>query len=77
MKFKLDVTKRFYPQGYEMEELKELGFTFTPCSYNRFIVDGFPEININSQEEIMEFVSKYGKIVISEEGIEIYNDYRE
>jgi hypothetical protein len=34
-------------------------------------------IQINSLEELRYFVNKYGKLIISEDEIEIYDDYRE
>ena len=34
-------------------------------------------VTINSLEELLAFVAKYGRIVLSENEIEIYDDYRE
>ena len=34
-------------------------------------------VEINSLEELLAFVAKYGRIVLSENEIEIYDDYRE
>jgi len=34
-------------------------------------------VEINSLEELLAFVAKYGLIVLSENEIEIYDDYRE
>lgn len=34
-------------------------------------------ININSLEELMSFIDKYGQVVIDKDEIEIYDDYRE
>jgi len=35
------------------------------------------EIEINTLEELMNFISKNGNIVLNKESIEIYDDYRE
>lgn len=34
-------------------------------------------VNINTLEEMMAFIGKYGMIVLKEDEIEIYDDYRE
>ena len=34
-------------------------------------------VEINALEELLAFVAKYGRIVLSENEIEIYDDYRE
>ena len=48
---------------------------------NNHIIRDFPEetwvIRINTLENLMEFIKKYGVIVLTDEELEIYDDYRE
>lgn len=48
-----------------------------PC--DEAVVDGKYEYSviINTLEELMAFIEKYGMIVLDEDKIEIYDDYRE
>jgi len=49
------------------------GDTVWPCEYD--YIPAFVEIN--SLEELHEFIGKYGRVVLTESTIEIYNGYRE
>jgi hypothetical protein len=93
MKFKLDLAADSYGDRIAMnhdEEVKlveaymKLGFKFS-ISYDKlnkrvfWIKDRIviPEIEINSLEELMEFISEYGELIVDEDKIVIYNDYIE
>ena len=85
MRFRLTQNK-FWMGDEEKEKLEKLGFKFKEelnedyrkrnekwkCDNN---VE--PVIGISSLEDLMKLVKDYGVIVLSENGIEIYNDYRE
>lgn len=77
MKFRLSTTGNFYPQADRRKELEEIGFTFKPSDYKSFIIKGSPEIEINSLDGLIQFTDKFGKIIVDNGSIEIYNDYRE
>lgn len=77
MKFTLSTSRHFYPQAYRRKELEEIGFTFKPSDYKDFTIEGSPEIEINSLEELIQFANKFGEIIVGDGSIEIYNDYRE
>ena len=80
MKFILDTSGHFYSEA-EADYLSQLGFTFQPCVdtyYGEFSKsDKKVDIEINTLEELMTFVGKYGRIVLGRNYIEIYDDYRE
>lgn len=77
MKFTLSTSGHFYPQADRRKELEEIGFTFKPSDYKCFTIEGSPEIEINSLEELIQFANKFGEIIVGDGSIEIYNDYRE
>jgi len=77
MKFTLSTSGHFYPQADRRKELEEIGFTFNPSDYKDFTIEGSPEIEINSLEELIQFANKFGEIIVGDGSIEIYNDYRE
>lgn len=83
MKFTLSTSGHFYPQADRRKELEEIGFTFKPSDYKSlycfraFTIEGSPEIEINSLEELIQFADKFGEIIVGNGSIEIYNDYRE
>ncbi|WP_114752280.1 hypothetical protein [Pleomorphovibrio marinus] len=77
MKFKLQTTGDFYPKDEERKKLEPLGFKFIPSDYERFYIEGEPEIEINSLEDLIEFSNKFGELIISDGYIEIYDNYRE
>ena len=77
MKFTLSTSGHFYPQADRRKKLEKIGFTFKPSDYKDFTIEGSPEIEINSLEELIEFTDRFGEIIVSNSSIEIYNDYRE
>ena len=77
MKFKLSTSKYFYPNETERTELSKLGFTFRPSEYKEYVIGGTTEIEINNLEELLELSKKFGELIIKEDSVEIYNDYRE
>ena len=65
-------------ERYEQLPAEETAFGYT----GRILVPKEIEVTeafveINSLEELLAFVAKYGLIVLSENEIEIYDDYRE
>lgn len=79
MKFTLTTTGYFYTDEDQIEKLKGLGFEFTQDALlNIFeIKEGSKEIEINSLEDLVKFTENYGEIILNENEIEIYDDYRE
>ena len=80
MIYSLSTSGSFYSDGYSMKELEKLGFAFTPCESPKntfYIINDSAQIEINSLEELIAFVNKYGRIVLTNDSIEIYNSYRE
>ena len=77
MKFIVSTSGDFYQQADRRKELKEIGFTFKQSDYKDFTIEGSPEIEINSLEELIQFANKFGEIIVGDGSIEIYNDYRE
>lgn len=78
MKFNLKTTAYLY-KGEEVKELQELGFEFKKSDMKDkfYIKDKLVEIEVTSLEELISFIKKYGQIILDENSIEIYNDYRE
>ena len=78
MQFELRTSGLFYPQEERRKELEKLGFTFKPSGYKSFTIEGNPQININSLEELIEFSNKLNSdLIVSDGCIEIYDDHRE
>lgn len=85
MRFTLTTSKLTYTIE-EADALRPLGFAFVDYERNPWededevlAIDQTknPSIELNTLEELMEFRKKYGTIVFSEWGIEIYNGHRE
>ena len=87
MKFKLTTAESFYTDK-EKEKYSEFNFDFKevanpyPREAKWYINPDEKEyfIEINSLEELIEFVNKYGRIIIDEVGgyeIRIYDGYNE
>jgi hypothetical protein len=88
MKFKLNNSKSFFNKDDEdemrqMKNLEEIGFKFKedgneyykkPHFYN---VTEKLTIEIDTLDELMAFIEKFGSVVIDKEEISIYDDYRE
>jgi hypothetical protein len=84
MKFKLTASGAFY-DGESAKKLTALGFPLKPNESGplakrfKFYLqehDGVT-IEIETLDALMEFVHEWGQIVLSDDTIEIYNDYRE
>jgi len=80
MKFDVTTSGYFYSDIESMGRLSILGFKFKKHQqYGWEIVS--PEegivVEINTLEDLMKFVSEHGEIILGEDFIEIYNDYRE
>ena len=76
MKFELITTESVYNED-EIEELKPLGFEFNFKNGGYWKTNKEVSIEINSIDELMDFIKQYGRIVIEDNTIEIYDDYRE
>lgn len=95
MIFKLSVSKKSYSIEGDKDWIKDLtllGFTFNPIASKTYsflnypgqiYLEGNPEIEINTLEELLEFQNKFGDIILHKIdddpklGLEIYNYYRE
>ena len=78
MKFSIKTTDHFYEYQEDRDKLSKLGFTFKESEYRRFRIDEADVFHeINTLEELINFIKEYGEIVMTENSIEIYNDYRE
>ena len=76
MKFKLKTTNQSYTNKKLVNRYALLGFTFKE-SNGMYWIKGEPEIDMNTAEELVLFIKKYGDIVVTKDTIEIYNYYRE
>jgi Trm5-related predicted tRNA methylase len=93
MKFKVTTSATTYPAGRIKSNLEKLGFKFEPHDdhYNalyqqiykskktmyHMLWDQDVEIEISTLEELMKFQKRFGQIIVKQEEIEIYDDYRE
>lgn len=78
MKFKLYTAGNFYPEEKDRQRLQKLGFSFKNTgSYHGPSIEGDPEIEINTLEELMQFIEVYGSIILDKSNIQIYDDYVE
>jgi len=79
MQFKLLTTGSFYSkkhiETYEKYGFKFKDYTLGVCDCKQCYQDIF--IDINSLEDLMKVVDDFGEIVVTENEIEIYDDYRE
>lgn len=87
MKFNLTTSGCFYKDKDKIK-LGQLGFRFktTEEVYGEFThkewykdedFENPVTIEINTLEELIQFVKEWGEIIISEDGIKIYDDYIE
>ena len=81
MKFKLHQLKSWC-NDKEKRELEKLGFYFereknTSWGEWHYCREKDPKIEINTLEELIIFTKKWGSIILTEDQIEIYNDYSE
>lgn len=85
MKFKLSTSANLYlkeSNKEEIEKLKSFGFKFHDYrsisgSDTEVIECDEAQIEINTLEELIEFSREWGTIIVDQDSIEIYNDYRE
>jgi GT2 family glycosyltransferase len=77
MKFMLATSGSFYNKEPYRKELEGLGFTFRKGEFGWCINNKDTFIELNSLDELMAFVGKWGEIVLFDGRIEIYDDYRE
>jgi len=79
MIFNLTSSGYFYHTESKLK-LEKLGFKFRPetfGSYEFYKIDNDLTININSLDDIINLSKEFGELVINENTIEIYDDYRE
>ena len=76
MKFKLKTTRVAYREN-QIDDLKSIGFQFERRNDDDFRIVNDPEIEFNSVEEIVEFSKDWGELIIDEDVLEIYDDWRE
>jgi hypothetical protein len=79
VKFNLLTAGRFYTKE-DAEKLSSLGFEFTlseSCikSFPPYKISGNPSIEFTSLEELINFIDRWGEIVIDGKSIIIYDDY--
>jgi hypothetical protein len=77
MIFTVTTSAHFYSNEERRTELEKIGFTFKPSNYKNFTIVGEPTIEIKDLTELIQFSNKWGEIIVGDETIEIYNDYRE
>jgi hypothetical protein len=83
MKFTVKTSGYFYNNDDEMERLKKLGFTFKNTAigireHTNYVKEQYEvEIEVSSLEELVNMTKEYGRIIIDENTLEIYDDYRE
>ena len=77
MKFEVTRTSTWFNEDIRCEEARQEEFVCNEHLYKRWVVE------INTLEEIIEFIKKYGNIVLDADKkdelpkIEIYDDWRE
>jgi hypothetical protein len=77
MTFNLCTTGYQYNNSEEANRLSVLGFQFETDEYGRHITDHHPSVEFSTLEELMDFVKVWAPLIIDEDSIEIYDDYRE
>jgi hypothetical protein len=77
MKFKISTTGSFYSNKDDISRLEKIGFSFNDIqSEHGFYIKGKPIIEINTIEELLNFTAIHGEVIISDDSIEIFDDYR-
>lgn len=80
MKFKLTTSGHFYT-AEEAEPLEKLGFVFKKTDDGRHASKAYNcpevEIEINTLDELIQFIKEWRCIAMYDGSIEIYDDYRE
>jgi len=86
MKYKLTTAKNFYDktgkENSDKEKLEKLGLKFKDSSSqwqseSQWYKQEDGEIEINTLEELQDFIKEWGDVVVDEDRIIIYNDYLE
>ena len=83
MNFKIKNKGSLHNKEFDMERLRNLGFSFELYDHDtyygdRYLILGEGNVELNSIEDLVSFVEKFGQIIILDKNtIEIYNDYRE
>jgi hypothetical protein len=78
MRFSLSTAGYFYPSASDRERLGKLGFKFQPSDYKGYSLsddDETQSIEISTLEELLAFIREHGDIIMTEDGIKIYDDY--
>lgn len=69
------------PDRLSYGDLKELNWPLdeegNPRNRWDHVDFALPKVEINSLDELMNFINAYGKVVVFKDKIEIYNSYRE
>lgn len=79
MKFELTTSSAFYTEE-EANKLKDIGFTFKTINAEfGCLIDlsSSVQVEIESLEDLIDFSKKWGRIIIFDGEIEIYDGYRE
>lgn len=74
--FKLETSGYNYSKK-EAKRLESLGFKFEKAGVKRFKLDHTPILTLTSLEDLLTFCREWGPLVIDDDKIEIYDDYRE
>ena len=77
MKFKLEIVD---PSKLSEDDLKSLGYPlYGKYSASELFDDNYcpPYVEIDSLESLMNFIDKFGKVIVYKNKIEIYNSWRE
>lgn len=80
MKFKLDAVKKVYKHNdSEVKALKSLGFLFSDLGEKFTAYPGLhviidtPTIEIDTLEQLQEFIAKWGTAILDGETLTLYN----
>jgi len=79
MIFKLRTTRVSY-NTEDKKKLELIGFNFEPNEKNGWwwLADKSAGIlELSTMDELLEFIDRWGKVVVGKDTIEIYDDYRE
>lgn len=77
MEFTVTTSGYFYPNKEIRTELEKIGFTFKQSHYGVVTIEGNPTVEIKDLNELIQFVDEWGRIIVGDGTIEIYDDYRE
>ena len=78
MKYELSIRN---PSKYSKDELLEFGFKWDEdydCKFEQYEPEYVPVfVELNTLEDLQEFIKKHGKVILYENSIEIDNGYSE